>query len=423
MLKPQDTVELLKVIWTADTRREYTSESGGAVTIRKRGEYDDATDRFKGAEIETGGVVYCGDIVVWAGKYPPHGDYENAVLHVAPHSSACIMKNDGTPVVQVVSPPDPVCKIAYETLKDGREGKECSGHIARMEDLQRIAMFTRLLIDRLKRKSDEIKAVYENNYQNWNETMYITLMGAMGAPRNKKAYTELAGRVKYSMLARERNTPQYVESLLLGASGLLELYDDDSYIRDLKSNFDYLRRKHNIMPMMPMQWDTTRSFPYGNHVLRLAQLSAFLATRDFLFDNIIKCRTVEDLHRVFRAEASDYWSTHHAPAASSARMTKRIGHEKANVLGINVAVPLIFTYGDYMKEEHLKDEAIDLLEKINCEQNGIVNDWKRGGVVMESAFDSQAILQLNNEYCVKGLCWKCPVGKKIIKGNFNSRTA
>lgn len=422
-MKPQDNVELLKVTWGLDKRTEYTDESGETVQIRRRGEYDPQSDRFKGAEIEVGGLIYCGDIVVWAGNYPPQGDYESTTLHIAPHPSALIMKNDGTPIRQVVSPPDPVCRIAYETLKEGRAKKGCSAHIARMESHNRVAMFTRLLIDRLKRKSDEIKKTYEENCENWNETMYITLMSAMGAPRNKKAYTELANRVQYSMISRERNTPQYVESLLLGASGLLDLYEDDSYTRDLRSNFDYLRRKYNITPMMPMQWDTSKSFPYGNHVLRLAQLSAFLATREFLFDNIIGCRTVEDLHKVFRAEASEYWSTHYVPASASTRMTKRIGYEKANTLGINVTVPLIFTYGDYMREEHLKDKAIELLEKINREQNRIVDTWKAGGVIMESAFDSQAIIQLNNEYCEKELCWRCPIGKKVISDNHNSMSA
>lgn len=423
MLKPQEHIELLRMLWNFDGPREYLSESGETVIVRKRGEYDESADRFKGAEIEAGGRIYCGEVVIWAGKYPPMGDYESVILHVAPHPSSSIRKNNGTSILQVISHPDPVCCAAYETLKEGRKKIECSRHIARLESHQRVALMTRLLIDRLKRKSDEIKELYEKNHHNWNEAMYVTLMVSMGSPNNKEAYRKLAFNVPYHKLIRERNTPQYVESMLLGASGLLELYDSDSYIRTLKSNFNQLQRKHTISPLMAGEWKDSQNFPSGSHTLRLAQISAFIATRDFLFDNIIRCRTVEDLQKIFRAEASDYWSTHYRPGKVSSYNVKRIGYEKANVLGINTAIPLIFTYGDYMKEQSIKDEAVELLEKIGCEQNYIINGWKKGGVIMESAFDSQAIIQLNNEYCGIGACWKCPVGKKIVKEHYHPVTA
>lgn len=417
-MERKDDIELLKMTWASCSDKQYTARSGEIITINRRGEYDDLTDRFRGAEIKTGESSYYGDIIICADDYPPAGSLDSVILHVSPAESTGFIKSDDTYVPQAIINPDPVYRAVYETLKKGCADRGCSRFIARQDSHQRIALFTRLLLDRLKRKSDEIKVIYEENQQNWNETMYITIMRAMGSPNNKQTYTELAGKVEYSMLSREKNTPQYVESLLLGASGLLDLYEDDSYIRTLKSNFNYLRGKYNITPMKPMQWESGRNYPIGNHVLRLAQMASFIATHDFLFNKIIRCRTVEDLHDVFRAEASDYWSTHYIPASQSSRITKRIGPEKANVLGINAAVPLIFTFGDYMKEEQFKYDALDLLEKINCESNYIINMWKRGGLIIESAFDSQAVIQLNNEYCAKELCWKCPVGKRILKENY-----
>lgn len=76
---------------------------------------------------------------------------------------------------------------------------------------------------------------------------------------------------------------------------------------------------------------------------------------------------------------------------------------------------MMFAYADYTGDEKLKETALDLLEKINCEDNKFINAWRAGGVVMESAFDSQAMLQLNNEFCRKGLCWQCPVCKRVLR--------
>ena len=150
--------------------------------------------------------------------------------------------------------------------------------------------------------------------------------------------------------------------------------------------------------------------------LRFVQLAAYLRTNEFIFENMVRSRTVEGLHVLFRAEASQYWSTHFIPGRRSEDMPKRIGHFKRNLLGINLAVPMIFAYGDYVGDEVLKDHAVELLEKITCESNTIVDAWRQGGVPMESAVDSQAILQLNNEFCARRVCWKCPVGKRVIRG-------
>jgi hypothetical protein len=284
-----------------------------------------------------------------------------------------------------------------------------------MESHERVAMFTRLVADRLRRKCGDLNAIFEQSDRNWNETMYVMLMRVMGDVRNREAFTELARRVQYAFVSRERNSLEYVEALLLGTSGLLDLYDDDPYIRRLKEHYEYLRHKYSVRAMMAGQWEVANINPANHPVLRIAQLAAFLTTREFLFDNLVRCRTVDDVQSLFRAQASDYWSTHYIPSRASDSRPKRIGHFKANMLGINLAVPLIFAYGSAVHDDSLKDTALDLLEKIVCEENRIVNGWRAANVPLESAFDSQAILQLNNEYCARGLCRTCPVARRVIR--------
>jgi len=145
------------------------------------------------------------------------------------------------------------------------------------------------------------------------------------------------------------------------------------------------------------------------------QLASFVARNDFIFDRVAGCRTREDVHALFDTEVSGYWATHYVPDGSGERCPRRIGAEKADLLAINAVVPVMFAYGQTTGKGALKDAAFDLLGDIPAENNAIVRSWSGMGVPVRSALDSQALLQLRNEYCTQGRCTDCKVGKSIIK--------
>ncbi len=407
--------ELLQMIWPFQAGRRFVGDGGENVEVAKTGEYDPVTEMFAGAEVVVDGVVFRGNVAF--GVPGQAGiQYNNCILQVvAPGDISHILKDDGAFLPQVTLEAGPVTEAAYEVLREGARSWGCAAHIARMENHERVALFTRLLADRIDRKHNDIKAIHAECSQNWNDTLYMMLLRTMGDLSNREAFVELGRRVHYGHILRERNSLEYVEALLLGASGLLDLYEDDAYTRRLKEHFEYLRNKYSIRAMAPRQWKLTGNNPHSHPVIRLAQAAAFLSTREFLFENVIKCRTVPDVQALFCAEASEYWSTHYIPAQATDKRRKSIGPFKANMLGINLVAQMMFAYGDSMHDEGLKDAAIDLLEKIERESNAITDGWRTRGVLMESAADSQAILQLHNEFCTRGRCRHCAVGRRVIR--------
>jgi hypothetical protein len=56
-----------------------------------------------------------------------------------------------------------------------------------------------------------------------------------------------------------------------------------------------------------------------------------------------------------------------------------------------------------------------LLEHLPGEQNNIVNNFEALGVKIATAFESQAVLELKNNYCDNKKCLHCGVGNKILK--------
>lgn len=97
-------------------------------------------------------------------------------------------------------------------------------------------------------------------------------------------------------------------------------------------------------------------YPTGNLPrLRIAQLASFLSQHDFVFEQLLACRTRQEVNRLFRTEASPYWSgARHTPEGPEEN-PKRVGQHKTDVFGINVVSILQYVYGSYIQNEELRD--------------------------------------------------------------------
>jgi hypothetical protein len=98
----------------------------------------------------------------------------------------------------------------------------------------------------------------------------------------------------------------------------------------------------------------------------------------------------------------------------SRSVTKTIGKESAKIIIINTIAPFYFIYGKKLGLTQYEDMALQILEEIDAEDNSIIKDWKQQGIKPKSAFESQALLHLKNEYCDKKRCLDCGIGVKII---------
>jgi hypothetical protein len=75
---------------------------------------------------------------------------------------------------------------------------------------------------------------------------------------------------------------------------------------------------------------------------------------------------------------------------------------------------MLFIYGRFHVRHDLCEKALSFLEETTPEKNSVISDWKSAGIEMESAFYTQALLQLTEEYCRKRRCLQCRIGCKLI---------
>ena len=94
---------------------------------------------------------------------------------------------------------------------------------------------------------------------------------------------------------------------------------------------------------------------------------------------------------------------------------KTLGAAMITSIIINTVVPALFAYGLYHKTEEYKTKALRWLEQTESETNSILTGFAALAVKSRSAFDSQALIELKNEFCTKKRCLECSVGNAILK--------
>ena len=299
-------------------------------------------------------------------------------------------------------------------LKAGASYFGCGGYLSKLDTLHRLDIYNKLGFERLSRKNSDINHIFEECQQNWQQTFYTMLMRTMGGVDNKEAFTELARRVPYAILLRERKVAANVEALLIGASGLLMLYPHDEYILNLKRNFSYLSTKYSITAMEASAWRLKRIYPNNHPILRLSQVTSFITYTREMMDRMLACTSGDDVYNLFSCQTLPYWQTHYIPASTSPSVAKRTGRTKTDLLAINLVVQMQFAYSSYTGNERLYSRALGLLESLPAEKNSIIAQWNSFGPLARTAFDSQALLQLSFEYCRDRRCEECLVGKQIL---------
>lgn len=413
-MKCADDNALLRLLWSVAEwpLGSYCSTDGRELRVIEAGEVIPERSVSTGAKVEIEGCLHCGTIVL--------GDLTNETTGVVAQFTAdrrvVVLDSSGEPIPVVkVQIPDAARRM-YNRLLGGAEHFYCGERLREMSSLHRSDIFTGLVFDRIARKYGDIDRIFESCQSDWNQTLYVMLFRVMGDVRNREAYMELARRVPYRIIQRERQAERAAEAMLLCGSGLLEQYENDEYIQRLKADFFYLSHKYGIEPMRASEWTLTGVIPRNHPVLRLSQMATLLCNSELLFSKVVECRSSADVSRLFMCEASDYWTTHYVPARQTAgSAVKRLGQSKSYLIGINLVAPMQFFYAARTGHEELRERAVDLLESIPAEDNRYIRGWLGEGVPVRSAFDTQALLQLFNEFCSQGRCCECRLGRRLIK--------
>ncbi|HWB64809.1 MAG TPA: DUF2851 family protein [Chitinophagales bacterium] len=420
--------KLLHYIWRYQLfdRRGLKTTSCDAVEIISPGIYNmDAGADFQDARLKIGGTLWAGNVEIhittedWnTHKHKSDKAYNNVVLHVVYEDKGKGAKREsGTdvPTLQLKERIKPETLQRYAILEKSKLWVPCEGFIVGVQGLTFRNFLDRLLAERLQNKVTQVNEMLAQSGNDWENVAFGMVAAYLGAPLNKEPFLQLARSLPVKIWAKHQSDNLQIEALLFGQAGFLDEKCDDEYPNQLRREYNYLSRLHQLQPMEKHRWKFLRLRPSNFPTIRLAQLAALLCSEVKLFSRIIDAKNAKDIQAVFDITVSDYWKKHYRFDKPSARVSTKIGKATKDLLLINAVAPVLFAYGKYRDDETYCNKALQLLESCTAESNSIITGWNRVGVKVKNAADSQSLLQLKNEYCNKFRCLECAVGHKILK--------
>jgi hypothetical protein len=155
--------------------------------------------------------------------------------------------------------------------------------------------------------------------------------------------------------------------------------------------------------------------PNNFPTIRLAQLVALFAKYENLFSKLVE-NQVTDYYTLFSVAVNDFWKTHYTFETSSKRTLKKPTKSFIDLLLINTIIPLQFQYEKGRGEVNVAS-LLKLIQQIKPEKNTIISKFSELKVTAKNAYESQALLELKNNYCAKKRCLQCAIGSKLLKSN------
>ena len=380
---------------------------------------------FFNARIKIDQMEWVGNVEIhinassWLDHHHDRDDaYENVILHIVWKNDKPVRRKDGSllPTLELKNRVSEELILKYTKLINSPEAIPCSARFNSVNDLVKVSMLDKSLLQRLESKALIVTQILNANNLDWEETCYQLLARNFGFKVNADPFFQLAKSVPYKVLLKHADKLLQVEAILFGQAGFLDGEQSDEYYRLLQREYSILSNKFTLLDkkINRSQWRFLRLRPSNFPTIRLAQLSALLAEKKNIFSTIKEAATYQDLKKVFGVKQSYYWQHHFQFLKESKEMISGLGDMSIENIIINTVCPLLVAYGKAKDEQEWIDKAVSILQQIPAESNSIVKKWTSLDQSAKTAFDSQALIELYNNLCLKKRCLDCNIGVSIL---------
>lgn len=380
---------------------------------------------FFNAKLKIDGTLWVGNVEIHtqASDWLSHGHdrdraYDTVILHVVEESNCDVYRTNGELVPQVVLPCPDAVRRRYDELRQTEIYPPCYSILGSLPKLTVHSWLSALQVERFEQKARAISQRLERCNHHWEDVFFITLARNFGFGLNGDAFEAWANRLPFRAVDKHRDNLLQVEAFFLGQAGLLqeELPEADEYYLKLQKEFSYLQHKFELPAPMPAeQWRFLRLRPGNFPHVRLAQLANLYHKEQSLFSRIMEAETLDSVKKILTTKTSEYWEEHFNFKKTSPRQERRTGESALNLIVINTVIPFLYAYGLHKADETLCDRATRFLESLKAENNHITRLWDGAGLPVSTAADSQALIQLQKEYCNKKDCLRCRFGYEYLR--------
>jgi hypothetical protein len=344
-------------------------------------------------------------------------NYDSVILHVVwDHDVEVFMKNEqALPTLELKHFVNADLLAKYQKLSQNPvHWIPCEQQMNQVDDFVRRNWLERLYIERLERKSIWIQSLLQQTKNDWDAVLFLLLAKNFGLNKNGDAFFQLAKSIPFSILRKEAYDAEKLNALFFGQAGFLEEIVQEPYTMELKKEYEYLKHKYALQSLTKQQFHFFRMRPSNFPTIRIAQLAALYSRSQSLFSQLMEARSSEVIYGLFGISLNDFWKTHYTFSKASKKSQKKLTTAFVDLLIINTIVPLQFAY-QRMIGKHNEEAMLSLLASLKPEKNAIISKFEALNIPVENAFDSQALLELKNNYCAPKRCLECAIGNALLK--------
>lgn len=403
---------------------ELFSTEGEAVVVQFPGvQNQNAGPDFLEGKIKIGNTIWVGNIELhlrtsdWnKHQHAANTNYHNIILHVV-YEDDEPLRGYAFPTLELKNHLDKTLMERYHQLMQLQYPIPCQYKINSVPEIVWEHWLDTLLAERWEQKLEEWTLLWQQEGNDWRTLLYYRLAANFGFHVNRDTFLTLALSIPLSVLIKHRKNLFQLEALLFGQSGLLQQSKQDAYMSELETEYHFLRRKYQLTPLFGHQWKFMRLRPANFPTIRIAQFAMLVHKSLELFAQMIEIKNARELSGLLDTiHASTYWNTHYRFGEITEEDTiKYLGKDAIQNILINTVAPMQHLYAKLQGKATLLENSIELLQGIAPEKNKIIQQWQSIAVKVKDAAQSQALLQLFQEYCLPKKCLQCSVGNRLIR--------
>ena len=412
---------LLHFIWQNKlfNTKDLKTLNGSELQILDFGKYNtDGGPDFWNAKIKIDDVILIGNIELhihasdWKlHKHEQDKKYNNVILHVIYFNDEPV---SNLPSLELNGRIPAVLLDKYEDMMLSQKDLICENLFDTIDEFTFENWKERLVIERMERKSAEILENLKLNNNDWEQTCYQLLGKYFGSHINKEPFELLTRFLNYKILLKHKEDVFQLEALLFGVAGFLNKDFVEIYPRELKQEYEFLKHKYDLKQIQEHHWQFLRIRPVSFPTIRIAWFAKVMQQMPLL-NTILESK--EENHFLDNIEVSEYWNEHYVLDKLSKHKSKTLGEDFKSILKINVFAPVLFAYGKHRNDDSYTDKAFQLLYQIHGESNTKTKIFESTKFKHENAFDTQAMIELYDNYCTRKRCLECAIGHKILRTN------
>lgn len=395
----------------------------------------DAGPDFTGAKVVIDGVVWVGNVEIhertsdWFRHHHDEDErYDNIILHVAGIVDCDLhyrMGSGDTKVPQLELKVPEYVMANYDDLLRADHEPRCADIIPSFSSISLHSWMAALEVERLQMRTEQIEERRRMLNLNWEDTLFVTIARSFGFGHNGDVFERWAHSIPMGAAAKHRDSLFQIEALFFGQAGLLENTEcrggnaeesEDPYFRQLQTEYRFLRQKFSLTPINGAEWKLLRMRPQQFPHIKIAQLAVMYCEQKVSLSALVNADDIQAMMQMLTTRVSDYWRTHytfrkeHTQASSKALS---VGAKRLVLL--NCVAPMLFAYGRYKGDEAMCERALMIWEQLPAEDNRVIRHFVAAGIVPECAADTQALMQLNANYCERHDCLRCRMGEEFVR--------